>query len=145
MSMQIRIVDPFTYFVGVQLGLVSDIMDVPDYEILDPTRIDHLKLAFLFPEWPTGRWQGMRKPRAHGYKMTRVKGDNGEDIRMDIDGVEYIVPPDAIAHDRDAPYWKPQPWRRTTPKRETSSQIRHRERAERAVGGAEVAAKDWLA
>lgn len=128
MTMQVRIVDPWTYIHALQNGVVTEWEDVPDFEWLDATRLDHLRLAFMFPEWPQGLWQGMRKPRVRGTPMTRV-GENGH---MDSDGVEYESAPSTISEDkRGNMRVKQMPWRRTSDKRETSSMIR---RAMREAG-----------
>lgn len=120
----LRVVDPWTYTIAILDGAVADIREIPDYEPMDATRLDHLKLAFLFPEWQQGLWQGLRKsgPGPRAQAMTRI----GEYGHMDMDGVEYLAAASVVAEDRfGKPYVKSLPWRRVTPKRETSSQIRN--------------------
>lgn len=126
-----RIVDPWTYIHALQDGLVTDWESVPDFEPLDATRLDHLRLAFMFPEWNQTRWQGLRKPRVKGTPMTRV----GETGHMDSDGVEYEANPPMIVEGKDGrPHIQTMPWRRVTPKRETNTQRRMREIAESFEG-----------
>lgn len=121
MNQAIRIVDPWTYIHALQGGVVTDWESVPDFEPLDATRLDHLQLAFIFPEPNQTRWQGLRKPRPKGTPMTRV-GENGH---MDSDGVEYEAAPSLIEEDKQGNLRiKQMPWRRTSDKRETSSMIR---------------------
>lgn len=127
MTQVLRVVDPFTYTVAILDGAVHDLMDIPDYEPLDATRLDHLRLAFIFPEWPQDLWKGMKPPTPRGTPMTRV-GENGH---MDSDGVEYeSEPAQPEVWDDGTLRFKQMPWRRTSPKRETNSDRRIRERHE---------------
>lgn len=127
MTQTLRIVDPFTYTVAILDGAVYDLTDIPDYEPLDATRLDHLRLAFIFPEWPQDLWKGLKAPRPRGTPMTRI----GELGHMDSDGVEYEAAATQIVEDKFGHLRiKTMPWRRTSPKRETNSQRRIRERHE---------------
>lgn len=122
-----RIVDPWTYIHALQGGVVTDWESVPDFEPLDATRLDHLQLAFIFPEPNQTRWQGLRKPwpGSRCTAMTRV----GDKRRMDSDGVEYEFGAPMVVEGKDGrARIQTMPWRRVTPKRETNSQRRWRER-----------------
>ena len=144
MSQHNRIVDPYIYIHAIWGGLLPEWDAAPDFELLDATRLDHLRLAFLFPQRPQDLWQGLRKPGAsdHARPMTRV----GETGHMDSDGVEYEADaPQIFMGDDGRVRFKTMPWRRTTPKRETSSQIRAAKHLEAALANATQTAPDWLA
>lgn len=55
----------------------------------DPTNIDELRLFFLYPEWPSGRWAGMRPKASDARPPLRMKDESGI-VSVFNDGTEYV-------------------------------------------------------
>lgn len=72
----------------VLAGFGNGVDDIPNTHVADPTDIDELRLYFLYPDWPSGRWMGMQRPRSNGRRPTRIKNETTV-TSMFEDGSEY--------------------------------------------------------
>lgn len=64
-----------TYSETVLDGSSQSPDSLPAARIADPMDIDELRLYFLYPEWASGRWAGMRPRNVRGSAPLRMKNE----------------------------------------------------------------------
>lgn len=77
-----------TYSETVLDGSPQSLDSLPAARIADPTDIDELRLYFLYPEWASGRWAGMRPRNVRGSTPWRMKNETTVESVFS-DGSEY--------------------------------------------------------
>lgn len=83
------LVFPFDYAEAVLDGHAGHGADIlSSTRAADPLDINELRLFFLYPEWPSGRWAGMRPRRSAGSQPLRLKNEKTVES-MFSDGSEY--------------------------------------------------------
>lgn len=81
---------PHTFAEAVLNGFAAEGVDaLPVAHAADPMNIDELRLFFLYPVWPSGRWAGMRPKASDARPPLRMKNDSGIESVFD-DGSEYV-------------------------------------------------------
>lgn len=81
---------PHTFAEAVLNGFAAEGVDaLPVLRAADPMSIDELRLFFLYPEWPSGRWAGMRPKASDARPPLRLKNETSIDSVFD-DGSEYV-------------------------------------------------------
>lgn len=85
--------------------------------VADALNINELRLYFLYPEWASGRWHGMRQKASNATPMLRFRTKSGDIEHIASDGTEYREPaPLPIMKNGKVVGYQRMPWRRTSPK-----------------------------
>lgn len=134
------LVFPFDYAEAVLDGHAGHGADIlSSTRAADPLDINELRLFFLYPEWPSGRWAGMRPRRSVGSQPLRLKNEKTVES-MFSDGSDYEEKtPTPIMEKGKVVGMKRYPMR--YPMRRTSEKDLHPGRTRRALVAAELAAE----
>lgn len=114
------LVFPFDYAEAVLDGHAGHGVDVlSSTRAADPTDINELRLFFLYPEWPSGRWRGMQPRRESGHQPLRMKDTKNNRVESVFsDGSEYEEKTPRVIRDNNGKVTGTQrfPMRRTSEK-----------------------------